>query len=242
MKQYIYGKNTVLSYLKDNTSSEVFLLKGFKDQKILSFLEKNKIVFRYASESEFEKLVGDVNHQGIAAIRKDYSYYSLEELLNWSKDQDNPTIAILDGIEDPHNFGAILRSADALGIKWIIIGEHRQVLLNGTVSKVSTGAVDYVKVCKVTNLNQAIKSLKAHNYWIVASDGGGNIDYRDIDYKRNIAIVIGSEGRGISRLILQNSDYVAYIPMVGSVNSLNASNAATLFFAMAFNSKIGKIK
>ncbi len=237
MRQYIYGKNTVMSYLNKNGSNEIFICEGFKDRKIIDWLKNKHFTFHFIKEEEIRRLVGNVNHQGIIAARQAYQYLELQDLLNWSQNETNPTIAILDGIEDPHNFGAILRSADALGVRWIIIGEHRQVPLNATVSKVSTGAIDYVNVVKVNNLNQTIETLKKNGYWIVSSDGKGTCDYRDIDYNRKIAIVIGSEGRGISKLILKNSDYVAYIPMVGHVNSLNASNAAALFFAAALNTK-----
>ena len=142
-----------------------------------------------------------------------------------------PDIVILDGIEDPANLGAILRSCDAFGVDGVIIKNTGGVSLNSTVAKVSTGAVMYVPVCGVANLSQAISELKDSRYWIIASDGSATKDYDEVDYKGPVALVVGSEGFGISRLVLQNSDLVVKIPMVGHVNSLNASVATGILLS-----------
>lgn len=238
MKNYIYGKNTCRNAIYNNdTLLNIYLCDGFKDQMIFDALKKKKMKYQYISPKQMDKLVGKVNHQGIVVEINEYEYLDLDELILLLKDKEYPAIAILDGIEDPHNFGAILRSGDALGIDGYIIASNRQVGLTSTVAKVSTGAIEYAKVAMVTNLNQAINKLKDNGYWIVASDGAATLDYREIDYKMKTGIIIGSEGKGIGPLLLKNSDYITKIPMVGHVNSLNASVAAALYFAAILEGK-----
>ena len=238
MKNYVYGKNAAKNALFHNDSiNNIFLMSGFKDSQIFELIKNKHFKYQYLSSKEMEKLVGRSNHQGIIVELNDYTYYELEDLLNELEAMENPSIAILDGIEDPHNFGAILRSGDAFGINGYIIASNRQVGLTNTVAHVSTGAIEYAKVCKVTNLNQTIKVLKDKGYWIVASDGAATTNYRDIDYNMKTAVIIGSEGKGIGPLLLKNSDYVTKIDMVGHVNSLNASVAAALYFNAIMESK-----
>ena len=192
------------------------------------------------NSNDFKSLVGNVNHQGIVAKVEEYSYLSLDELINKNKDNPNSLLVLLDGIEDPHNLGAILRSVDAFGANGVIISTNRQVGLTPTVAKVSTGAIEYVDVCQVVNLNQAIKRLKDEGYWIVASDGEAKLDYRQVDYKdMKTVLIVGSEGFGVSKLLLKNSDLIVKIPMVGHVNSLNASVACAIFLAQIYNKRNG---
>lgn len=236
MGNYIFGKNTTLNALSHNkTVKKVFLSNNFKDERIFNQLKKNKITYQIISNQEIYNLVGNVNHQGIIAEIEEYQYISLDELIK--KNQDNPKalIVMLDGIEDPHNLGAILRSVDAFGANGIIIGANRQVGLNATVAKVSTGAIEYVDTCMVVNLNQTIQKLKEEGYWIVTTDGEAKLDYREINYDMKTVLVIGSEGYGVSKLILKNSDFIVKIPMVGHVNSLNASVACAVFLAQIYN-------
>lgn len=241
MKNYIFGKNSCRNAIAHNeTLKNIYLCDGFRDNVILDLLRKKKFNYKFISPREMDKLVGKVNHQGIVVEVNEYNYYELDDLLEELKDIEYPAIAILDGIEDPHNFGAILRSGDALGINGYIIASNRQVGLTNVVAHVSTGAIEYAKVAKVTNLNQAITKLKEAGYWIVASDGNATIDYRSVDYKMKTGVIIGSEGKGIGQLLLKNSDFVTKIPMVGHVNSLNASVAASLYFAAIYDSKYRK--
>lgn len=137
---------------------------------------------------------------------------------------------ILDGLEDPHNLGAVLRTADATQMDGIIIPKNRSVSLNATVAKVSTGAIEYIDVAQVTNLASTLETLKANGYWIIGLDMEGSIDYKAQDYSGKIAVVIGSEGKGISRLVRDNCDFFVHIPMFGHVNSLNASVSASIIF------------
>ena len=237
-KNYIFGKNTLANALEHNSSLKyVFATSSFKDERIFSLLKKKRIPFKIVSNKEISSLVGNVNHQGIVGEVEDYKYISLEELIKKNEDNPNSLFVILDGIEDPHNFGAILRSVDAFGANGVIIGANRQVGLNSTVAKVSTGAIEYVDTCMVVNLNQTIKTLKDNGYWIVASDGEAKSDYRSIDYNTKIALIVGSEGFGVSKLLLKNSDFIVKIPMVGHVNSLNASVACALFLAQIYNNR-----
>ena len=137
---------------------------------------------------------------------------------------------MLDGLEDPHNLGAILRTADATGMNGIIIPKNRSVSLNATVAKVSTGAIEHVDVCQVTNLVQTLKELKKAGYWVIGLEMEGSVDYKVQDYKGKIVVVIGSEGKGISRLVKEECDYMINIPMIGHVTSLNASVSASIIF------------
>ena len=238
MKNYVYGINTSRNALMHNqTIKNIYLLNGFKNPQIFKLIKEKNFNYIYLNSKQMEDLVGKNNHQGVIVEINDYKYYELDDLLKELENVTYPCIAILDGIEDPHNFGAILRSGDAFGIDGYIIASNRQVGLTNTVAHVSTGAIEYSKVCKVTNLNQAINKLKENGYWIVASDGNAKINYRDIDYKMKTGIIIGSEGKGIGPLLLKNSDYVTKIDMVGHVNSLNASVAAALYFNAIMESK-----
>ncbi|MDD7736269.1 MAG: 23S rRNA (guanosine(2251)-2'-O)-methyltransferase RlmB [Bacilli bacterium] len=235
-KNYIFGKNTLANALEHNSSlKNVYVTSSFKDERIFSLLKKKNIPFKIVSNKEISSFVGNVNHQGIVGEVEDYKYLSLEELIKKNENNPNALLVVLDGIEDPHNFGAILRSVDAFGASGVIIGANRQVGLNSTVAKVSTGAIEYVDTCMVVNLNQTIKTLKDNGYWIVASDGEAKDDYRSIDYNTKIALIVGSEGFGVSKLLLKNSDFIVKIPMVGHVNSLNASVACALFLAQIYN-------
>ena len=240
---YIYGRNAVLNAIENNGSLKmIFIDGGAQNDKIIRSAKAKNIPFKIVSKSTFIKLVGDVKHQGIIAEIEEYRYVSLEKIIEKNKDNPNSLIVLLDGIEDPHNLGAILRSVDAFGAQGVIIGANRQVGLNSTVAKVSTGAIEYVDVAMVTNLNQTIQKLKDEGYWIVASDGEAKLDYRQVDYKdMKTVLIIGSEGFGVSKLLLKNSDFIVKIPMVGHVNSLNASVACAVFLSQIY-SKRNEIK
>ena len=162
-------------------------------------------------------------HQGIILEVEDVKTYSLEDIIP-NIDKEYPLVVLLDHIEDPHNFGAIIRSCEAFGVDAIIIPNDRSVDITGTVVKASVGTIEKVKIIKVTNLNNTIKKLKDYGYWVVGTDMEGTV-YTDIDYKMKTALIIGNEGKGISRLVSENCDYLAKIPMSGTVNSLNASVA-----------------
>lgn len=237
MKEYIFGKNTLANALKNNQSIKiVYMSPSFQDERVSKLLKEKNIPYEIKQNNALSALVGkDKNHQGIVAEVEEYHYLTLEEMISNLKNKENPLLVMLDGLEDPHNLGAILRSVDALGGDGVIIGANRQVRLNSTVAKVSTGAIEYVPCAMVTNLNQAIQKLKDAGYWIVCSDGEAKLDYRQVDYNMKTCLIVGSEGFGVSKLLLKNSDFIVKIPMVGHVNSLNASVACALFLAQIYN-------
>lgn len=237
MAQYIYGRNTVLSALKENKVKAIYIADGFSLFSILDEIKKQNITAKTSSKQDLNRMAQNGNHQGVVAEIEDYKYASLEEIIKKAKKSQYPLIVILDGVKDPQNLGAILRSCDAFGANGIILKKNGQVGVNSTVAKVSTGAIDFVPVAMVTNLVQAIKTLKNNGYWIVGSDGSAKQDYREIDYKCPIALVVGSEGEGISRLVLENCDFISKITMVGHVNSLNASVATAVYLAQIFNNR-----
>ena len=225
----IYGKNPVVEAIRNKRNiSKMVVLEGLKDQNFLKLLKENRIKYELLPQHIFSKRYGDKTG-GIVAEINEYKYATLEQVLNKTSEKpEGGVLMILDGLEDPHNLGAILRSADATGADAIIIPKNRSVSLNQTVAKVSTGAIEYVDVVQVTNLTQTIQELKKQGYWVVGLELDGSIYYDEQDYKGNIAIVVGSEGKGISRLVKENCDVLVKIPMYGKVNSLNASVSAGL--------------
>jgi 23S rRNA (guanosine2251-2'-O)-methyltransferase len=222
----IYGKNPAMEVLK----SKKRVTKAYVTKTTLELIKpysKQIGEVQVIDAVKMSKQFGDKT-QGIVLEINEYKYASLNNVLKSTKDKENVTLVILDSLEDPHNLGAILRSADATGVDGIIIGKNRSVRLNDTVAKVSTGAIEYVPVCEVTNLNMTISDLKKEGFWVVGLELDGKIDYRKQDYHGKIAVVIGSEGRGISKLVKENCDFLVRIPMYGKVNSLNASVSAGL--------------
>ncbi len=229
---YIYGKNTVNESLKTNKGiSQIFLSNTLGEElnKFKKIAKEKHIKLSVLSNQEMNQRFGK-NNQGMVAEIIEYKYKELSEVLNKTKNKNNIAIAILDGLEDPHNLGAIMRTADATGIDAIIIPKNRSVSLNSTVAKVSTGAIEHVDVVQATNLVQTINKLKENGFWIIGLDMDGSVDYKTQDYSGKIAVVIGSEGFGISRLVKENCDFNVHIPMYGHVNSLNASVSASLIF------------
>lgn len=226
----IYGRNPVKEALRSNRVKKLYLASSFSHIEILSLIKEKHVPVIDVNTKELDSMCSGV-HQGVAAIIKDYEYYSLDSILERGKKQEKPLILILDGINDPHNLGAILRCADVFNVTGILIPKHNQVPLNATVAKTSAGAINYVPVALVGNLNQVIQRLKDEGFWIVSSDGSGTTNYQDLKYDFNVALVIGSEGQGVSRLVLSNSDYVIKIPQFGHVNSLNASVATGILLA-----------
>ena len=226
----IYGRNPVKEALRSKRVKTIYLANGFSNNEVLSLIYDNHINVTYKSVKELDSMTQGV-HQGVAAIIRDYEYYSLESILDRANKQEKPLIVILDGINDPHNLGAILRCGDVFNVTGVLIPKHNQVPLNATVAKTSAGAINYVPVALVGNLNQTIEKLKENGFWIVSTDGSGSYNYQDLKYDFKVALVIGSEGQGVSRLVLNNSDYVVKIPQFGHVNSLNASVAAGILLA-----------
>ena len=220
----IFGRNPVKEAIKSNSVISIIISDSFKDGDVLKLISESSLPVKRVHQNELNKMCPGVN-QGIAAVVKSYGYHSLEEILHKAKKEERPIIVMLDGIVDPHNFGAILRCCDIFGVVGVIISKHHQVPLNATVAKTSAGAINFVPVVAVSNLNNAIKTLKEAGFWIVASSGNAKMNYQELKYDFPTVLVIGNEGDGISQLVIKNSDYLVKIPMYGKVNSLNASVA-----------------
>ncbi len=220
----VYGKN-ILKDIDLKRVRKVYISENFRDMEILNYLKKNHIRYFSASKIQLDSMVKG-NHQGVVIDIDDYRYYSLEEI------HEEDFIVALDHLEDIHNFGAIIRTCEAAGIKSIIIPKDRSVRVNDVVMKTSCGALDRIKIIMVTNLVEALKKLQRKNYFVYSSFMDGN-DYQQIDYASRKVLVIGNEGKGVSRLVESITDFKIGIPMKGTVNSLNASVAAgILIFTM----------
>ena len=217
----VFGKNVAREILNSNKRvNKIYLSNRFNDRDILELIDKRRINTKVLELRDLDKMCNGL-HQGIILEVDDIKTYTFDEVIP-NIDKEYPLVVILDHIEDPHNFGAIVRTSEALGVDAIIIPNDRSVQITGTVVKTSVGTIERVKIVKVVNLNNNIKKLKDCGYWVVGTDMNGTC-YTDIDYKTKIALVIGNEGKGISRLVSENCDYLAKIPMSGTVNSLNAS-------------------
>lgn len=217
----VYGRNVAFEYLKNYKKDirKIIIQDGFNDKKLLSALENTKFDVIYKDKRYIDDLSKGV-HQGIILDVMDYQYTPLNYLLK----SDAKFVVILDHLEDPHNFGAIIRTSEAALVDAIIIPQDREVQVNSTVMKTSAGALAKMNICRVTNLVQTINKLKDDGFWIVGTAMDGT-DYRQIDYSGKIALVVGNEGNGMSRLVRESCDFVASIPMRGEINSLNASVA-----------------
>ena len=237
MTQYVYGKNVVKQLLQeDKKIYEILMAEGMRDTALEKLIKEHKITCKILPRKKMDGMLQG-NHQGIAAKIDDYKTYELLELLESIPKGKMPLFVILDGLEDPHNLGAILRTCDCVGVDGVIIGKHRNVGLTPTVAKVSTGAIDTVKVAMVTNLAQSIKYLKKQGFWIVGTDFENSRDYREGQYDVPLVIVVGSEGFGISSLVKKNCDYCVRLPMEGVVTSLNASVACGILLYEIYNQR-----
>ncbi len=226
----IFGRNPVKEAIRNNSVISIILSENFRDADVLKLIKDSSLPVKRVHQNELNQLCPGVN-QGIAAYIKSYEYHSLEEIIHKSKKQERPIIVMLDGINDPHNFGAILRCCDIFGVVGVVISKHNQVPLNATVAKTSAGAINYVPVTAVSNLNNAIRMLKDAGFWIVSSSGNATTNYQDLAYDFPVVLVIGNEGDGVSQLVIKNSDYLVKIPMYGQVNSLNASVATGILLS-----------
>lgn len=231
----VYGKNVALSFLEENKKVKKAILQdGFADEKLLGLLQKKKISTEYVDKFKISELASG-NHQGIILDVEDFRYSDLDDIM----EDDNSIIVLLDHLEDPHNLGAIIRTCEAAGISGIVIPKDRSVSVNSTVMKTSVGAVNNIPICMVTNLKQALDKLKKEGYWIIGTDMTDSVDYKELDYRGKVVLVIGNEGNGISKLIRKECDFIARIPMYGKVNSLNASVAAALMIYEAVRQQKG---
>ena len=225
----VYGKNVAIETLKDNKKIyKIYLSNKFKDEEILSLIDKRKINTKILDNKELDRMCKGL-HQGIILEVEDIKVYSFDEVI-LGITKEYPLVVILDHLEDPHNLGAIIRSSEAFGVDAIILPNDRSVGITSTVVKTSVGTIEKVKIINVPNINNTIRKLKDLGYWIVGTDMEGT-NYTEIDYKTKIGLVIGNEGKGMSKVTRENCDYIAKIPMKGTVNSLNASVACGIFLS-----------
>ena len=226
----IEGRNAVLeAFRSGKTIDRLFVQDGCKDgpvQTIVREAKKQDTVIQFVPKERLDQISGDGHHQGVVAYAAAYRYAEVEDMLAAAREKgESPFLFLLDGIEDPHNLGAIIRTANLAGAHGVIIPKRRAVGLTATVAKTSAGALNYTPVAKVTNLGATIDELKKQGLWFVCADMGGEVMYR-LNLKGPIGLVIGNEGSGVSRLVKEKCDMTAAIPMKGEIDSLNASVAA----------------
>jgi len=232
MKDYcVTGRNACREMIRSKRAKSLHALLRLSSDPVVGLARQAGIPVFLVTDEKLSSMAKTSSHQGFVAVVEPFETLSLKELLAKTKSLQNPLLLMLDGIEDPNNLGAILRSADAFGVNGIIMKKRGEVPLNETVARVSTGAIAYVNVATVSNLSQAISECKDSGFWIVSSDGSATESYDGIDYNCPIVLVVGSEGFGISKNVLSHSDFIVKIPMVGHVNSLNASVATGILLA-----------
>ena len=232
MEDVIYGRNPILEAVNaGHEINKLLVLEGSKDknlQKVINAARDKKILIQFVERKLMDKISEGENHQGVIAYVSPYHYYELEELIQLAKDKnEEPLLIICDEITDPHNLGSIIRTANAVGAHGVIIPKRRSAAINQTVVKTSCGAVEYVPVARVTNITQTIKQLQNLGVWVVGTDMDAPL-YYEANLTGNIAIVIGNEGEGISRLVKESCDLMVSLPMMGQVSSLNAAVAGSI--------------
>jgi len=239
--EFVYGDYASVEALKGTQEiNKVWLQTGLQDKirnEVTQLAKKKGLVIQQAPKSKLDELTDGGNHQGVVLSVAAFNYATIDDLFeNAKKHESEPFFLILDGIEDPHNLGSILRTADAAGVHGIIIPKRRAVQLTATVAKISTGAIEHVPVARVTNLVNTVSELKDRGIWVFGTDMAGE-DYRRWDAKGATALIIGNEGKGISPLLKKKVDSMLTIPMTGHVQSLNASVAASLLMYQGFSSR-----
>ena len=230
--EIIGGKNPVLEALRaDRDVNKIWIAEGVQKKGLTELLQLAKekgVLVQFVPKKKIDGLT-DSNHQGIAAAVAAYNYAELDDLFEAAASRsEDPFFLILDELEDPHNLGSIMRTADAIGVHGLIIPKRRAVGLTAVVAKASTGAIEHVPVVRVNNLSQTVDELKKRGIWIAGTDAKESVDYRKMDATLPLAVIIGSEGQGMSRILRDKCDFLYQLPMVGHVTSLNASVAASL--------------
>lgn len=228
----------------DRDINKIFISDGEKHgsiNKIIALAKEKKVIINEVSKAKLNQMSQTENNQGVIAIVPPFNYCEIEDILDLAKKRDEkPFILILDGIEDPHNLGSIIRTAETAGVHGIIIPKRRAANVNSTVAKVSAGAVEYMKIARVNNINDAINTLKENDVWICGTDMDTNKYYYDEDFTGGIGVVIGSEGYGMSRLVKENCDFLVKIPMKGKITSLNASVSAGIVMYEVVKQRMAK--
>jgi len=241
----IIGRNPVMEALKSGREIDKLLVAKDAEgsiRKIIGMAKEKNIFCQFAEKTALDRIAEGRAHQGVIAYVSEFAYCDVEDILDKARQKgEDPFLIILDGIEDPHNLGAILRTADGAGAHGVVIAKRRAVGVTDVVAKASAGAVEYVPVAKVSNIAQTIDRLKALGVWTAACDMEGT-EYHGADLRGSIALVIGAEGQGISRLVKEKCDFIISIPMSGKIASLNASNAAAILMYEVRKQRSGLFK
>jgi 23S rRNA (guanosine2251-2'-O)-methyltransferase len=232
-EECIVGRNSVLEALKSGRSiNKIMVAKGERQgsiRELIALAKQNGLILQEVEIAKLDSLSGGLKHQGVVAMVPPIDYAELEDILEKAMaPEQTPFIILLDELEDPHNLGAILRTADAAGVHGVLIPKRRSCPLSGTVAKTSAGAVEYMPVARIGNIAQTIDQLKKAGMWIVGADMDGDKNYYEADLTGPIVIVVGNEGQGMGRLVKERCDFLVRIPMLGKINSLNASVACSL--------------
>ena len=243
MQDKIYGFNPVIEALESGSEIDKILLKDgikhSKASKITALAKEKKIPFQFVNQSKLDTLTEGANHQGVLAFSAVHKYYTVDEILESAAEKNEPPfIVILDSVTDPHNLGSIIRTANAAGAHGVIIPKNRSAGLSSTVFKVSAGASEYTMVAKVTNLSRTVEDLKKKGVWVAGTALEAEGYHFDTDLKGPLAVIIGSEGEGMSRILREKCDFLVKIPMLGRIESLNASVAAGILLYEAVRQRI----
>lgn len=243
MQDKIYGFNPVIEALESGSEIDKILLKDgikhSKASKITALAKEKKIPFQFVNQSKLDTLTEGGNHQGVLAFSAVHKYYTVDEILESAAEKNEPPfIVILDSVTDPHNLGSIIRTANAAGAHGVIIPKNRSAGLSSTVFKVSAGASEYTMVAKVTNLSRTVEDLKKKGVWVAGTALEAESYHFDTDLKGPLAVIIGSEGEGMSRILREKCDFLVKIPMLGRIESLNASVAAGILLYEAVRQRI----
>lgn len=239
----IYGKNAVLEALEsgDREFNKILISNNSRPdsklEKIKELASKHGVIFQFVAKEKLNQLEPEGRHQGVIAQISPVKYVDLDDFIEKHKDSQT-SLVVLDGVEDSHNVGAIIRSCVCAGVKGIILPSRRGVLINSTVEKTSAGAINHISIIKVNSLTAAIQKLKENNYWVIASDHHAKDNYYDIDYNMNFVLIMGAEHSGISKSLLKLADFKVKIPMLTNFNSLNVSNAAAIILFEAVRTKV----
>ncbi len=246
MSEYkVEGRNAVIELLKsERTVNKIMIARGDRQgsiNEILKLAKQNKIVVTEVDKNKLDTLSETKHHQGVIAFVAPIEYKDVDYILNIAKErEEEPFILIADEIEDPHNLGALIRSAEVAGCHGVIIPKRRAVAVTEVVSKVSVGATEYMPIARVNNINETIRELKEKGVWIVGTDGSANTIYYEQDLTGPIAIIVGSEGRGMNKLTMKSCDFLVKIPMMGKITSLNASVSGGIVLFETLKQRLSK--
>lgn len=240
--EWIFGRNSVIEALKNGRSiNKILIAKGQRQgsvKEVAALAKASGVICQETEEKRIAELAQGIRHQGVAASIAPVLYAEMEDIMSRAEAlSEAPFIVMLDELEDPHNLGAILRTADAAGVHGVLIPKRRSCPLSATVARTSAGAVEYVPVARVGNVVQTIKELKKQGFWVIGADMDGEKNYYEADFRGPLVLVVGGEGKGVGRLTKENCDFIVKIPMKGKINSLNASVAGSILMFEAMRQR-----